>query len=315
MGEALFIRVQSNIIPEGMAVEYIDAKDGAHLRLASWLHPKPKGVFLIHPGWAEFIEKYVEVAKDLHGRGFSVFILDPRGQGYSQRYEKEDERGLIRHFNQFQDDLETAYQLIKERSVGPRFVLAHSMGGLITLEWLARGGGDDLKGVVVVAPLTRLFGAPIKRVLVHAVTRIFMVLGLGKRHLSAAPEHSMNFETTVLTQDRQRHERFQELQTKAPDAMAGSPRFCWLYAAMGGMRRVNRPKALGAIKGPVLLVSNEWDETVDPKSHRKIASMYPDIFDYVPIEGARHEVLMEKDEYRDQFWSAFDRYIAERLSG
>ncbi len=314
MDKAPLIRVPANPIPDGFDTQYIDARDGARLRLASWRHPSPKAAILVHPGWSEFIEKYVEVAKDLHARGFSVFILDPRGQGYSQRYEKGDNRGLIRNFVQFQDDLEVAYQTMRANHEGPYFVMAHSMGGLITLEWLARGDGADATGVTLVAPLTRLFGDPVKRVLVHAVTRLFIVLGLGKRHLSAAPEHSMNFETTTLTQDRQRHDRFQALQTIAPEARAGSPRFSWLYAAMGGMRRVNRQGALARIKAPVLLVSNDWDETVDPKSHRRLAGMYPDLFDFVRVEDARHEVLMEKDEYRDQFWTAFDRYVAGRLS-
>jgi lysophospholipase len=30
------------------------------------------------------------------------------------------------------------------------------------------------------------------------------------------------------------------------------------------------------------------------------------------IPGARHEILMERDEFRDQFWIAFDAFIQGR---
>jgi len=38
----------------------------------------------------------------------------------------------------------------------------------------------------------------------------------------------------------------------------------------------------------------------------------------IVIEGAEHEILMERDAFRDQFWAAFDRFIpgveGERLA-
>ena len=33
---------------------------------------------------------------------------------------------------------------------------------------------------------------------------------------------------------------------------------------------------------------------------------------HLQIPGARHEILMERDEFRDQFWAAFDAFIQGR---
>lgn len=314
MTDAPLIHVPENPIPDGLTVRFVEASDGARLRVAFLPTENARGTVLVHPGWSEFLEKYLEVATDLRARGFNVVINDPRGQGYSQKLMAGDERGLIRDYTVFEDDLETVYREAQSVFGGPYFLLAHSMGGLVSLGWLARGGGADLTGVTLVAPLTRLFASIPQRVIVHAITRAWVAAGQGARHLYAAPEHSMNFETNTLTQDRQRHERFKQLQMTAPDAVAGSPRFAWLNAGMAAMGKINRRGALSEIKKRILLVSAKNDVTVDPTNHARLANAYPDLFDYVPIENARHEVLMEVDELRDQFWTAFDRYVSAQLA-
>jgi lysophospholipase len=34
---------------------------------------------------------------------------------------------------------------------------------------------------------------------------------------------------------------------------------------------------------------------------------------HVRIPGAKHEILMEQDKFRDQFWAAFDAFIPGRV--
>jgi lysophospholipase len=36
---------------------------------------------------------------------------------------------------------------------------------------------------------------------------------------------------------------------------------------------------------------------------------------HVLIDGARHEILMERDVYRAQFWKAFDAFLNEKCPG
>ena len=36
---------------------------------------------------------------------------------------------------------------------------------------------------------------------------------------------------------------------------------------------------------------------------------------YIPLSDAEHEILMERDGIRAQFWAAFDAFVAEQLSG
>ena len=302
--------------PAEAAARFLEASDGARLRVVRYPLPNGharRGTVLIHPGWSEFAEKYVEVASDLHKRGFSVVVLDPRGQGYSQRLAGKDRRGHIDDFTVFVRDLGVVMDHVHETEAGPYVLLAHSMGGLITLEWLAEGHGADLAGVALCAPLTNIFRSPVKAAFVGSVLKTGKLLGRGTAPLPGVQEHSWQFDGNVLTQDAARHERFRQLQLAAPEAVAGLPKFDWLDAALAGMRRIQAKGALAGIEGRVLLVSAERDETVDPHHHAELAAQYPDLFAYLSIPGARHEILMEADEYRDQFFAAFDQYIDERV--
>ena len=57
---------------------------------------------------------------------------------------------------------------------------------------------------------------------------------------------------------------------------------------------------------PLAIVSASGDTVVDPQVHAGLARRIPGA-DHVVVERARHEVLMEADGYRAQFWAAFDR--------
>ena len=304
-------------LPEGASARFIEAPDGARLRVMRYPLPQgtaQRGSVLVLPGWAEFSEKYCEVASDLHARGLDVMVCDPRGQGYSQRLAEGDKRGHITDFRTFLGDLTTCYDLARAEMEGPLFLLAHSMGGLIALEWLAEGEGRDLAGAALSAPFTNLYASPLRTGVVKAVLGLGRLLGRGEKPVPGVTEHSWHFENNVLTQDPGRHERFRQLQLSAPEAVAGLPRFDWLSAALAAHERLRRPGALSGLAFPVLLVSATRDETVDPQDHARLARDYPGTIRLVTVEGARHELLMEADEWRDQFFAAFDQYIDERLS-
>lgn len=303
-------------LPPGASAEFVTAPDGGRIRIVRFPIPSDRvgrGTVLVHPGWSEFAEKYAEVAADLHRRGFGVIVLDPRGQGFSQRLDGDDRRGHIDDFAKFVTDLTTTMDHVRATEAGPYGILAHSMGGLITLQWLAQGRGKDLSAVVLSAPLTNLFRSPFKAAFVKSILTAGKLLGRGTAPLPGVQEHSWAFEGNVLTQDADRHERFRQLQLANPSAVAGLPKFDWLAAALGGMKHVQAPGALKGVNGPILLVSAARDETVDPIHHGDLAAQYPDLFDYKSIPGARHELLMEADEYRDAFFAAFDQYMDDRM--
>jgi len=69
---------------------------------------------------------------------------------------------------------------------------------------------------------------------------------------------------------------------------------------------------LQTVKIPVVIVSAAEDKLVTDIAQRRAAANLPDGH-FISVAGAEHEILMETDDKRDQFWVAFDA-LADRLA-
>lgn len=343
---AALVDLPDNPVPEGGRCGYVTTPDGIRLRYAHWpAGPVPrKGTVTLLQGRAEFIEKYFEVIEDLRGRGFAVVTFDWRGQGGSQRLTRNPKRGHISGFRKFRTDLRT---VLKEVSLatypGPHFALAHSTGALVLLSDTERLR-TMLDRAVLTSPLLGLSSNALPPALQgkgRALLRILSLGILGRPGLKArAPKTSwfidrvafplanllsaiglgrlyvpggngklfVSFEANRQTTDRTRFERFNKVLEEAPELGIGSPTIGWLGAVGRTVLPLRRREAGPNIKLPCLVLAAGDDRIVstpmieDFVSRTKAAA-------YVEIAGAAHELLTERDVYRDQFWAAFDAFV------
>ena len=73
------------------------------------------------------------------------------------------------------------------------------------------------------------------------------------------------------------------------------------------------PGYLERIDLPLLLMSAGEDRLIDISSHGAVVARLKQ-GEHVVIAGAKHEIMMETDPLRAQFWQAFDR-LAARIDG
>ena len=59
---------------------------------------------------------------------------------------------------------------------------------------------------------------------------------------------------------------------------------------------------------PLLIVAAGNDTVVSTRAIEAFSTRVK-ICQYLVIAGAKHEILQERDEIRDQFWAAFDAYV------
>jgi lysophospholipase len=263
-------------------------------------------------GRSEFIEKYFEVARDLQARRLAVATMDWRGQGLSERLLPVREKGHIQDFGVFRADLRRfADEVVRKRLPGPYVLVTHSMGGTPALQLLA-DGDETYCAAVLCAPMTRLFDGLLHRIGVRLVAQAATRIGLSRYAIAGVKEHSMAFEGNILTSDRARHERFRELQSAAPNATIREPTYGWVRAATEAMDDLHRPGRFNKLKTPTLIVSAENDHLVRSSDHQWLARRSR-LIECVTINGALHEILMERDEIRDQFWQAFDRFVLPKI--
>jgi lysophospholipase len=302
-----FIRIKGNPEPPGELYDFSGA-DGAYLRAGLFPAANARGTVVLMAGRSEFIEKYFEVIGDLQARGLNVASMDWRGQGLSDRLLPVREKGHIADFRSFRADLmRFSEEVAMARLAGPYVLLTHSMGGAPALQILG-DGYDKFSCAVLCAPMTRLFDDILKRVAVRVMAATACAFGATRQSVLGTREHSMAFEGNNLTSDPIRHKRFLDLQVAAPNAAIREPTYGWLKAASDAMDDLHRPHRYADLKVPVRIISAGADSVVSHADHFRIAAMSP-LIDVVTVEGALHEIMMEKDAYRAAFWKAFDEFV------
>ena len=109
------------------------SKDGFKLAYKAFIHPKPRAHLVVTQGWTDDTRKYDEFFYDLYHKGVSIYALDWRGQGFSQRFDiGDDSKSYIEDYDQYVDDLESFIDnVVRKKTQEPLIAFGHSMGANI----------------------------------------------------------------------------------------------------------------------------------------------------------------------------------------
>jgi len=272
-----------------------------------------RGVCVLLNGQTEFIEKYFEVIDELRGRGFAVATMDWRGQGGSTRMTEDTRKSFVGDFQEYDQDLDTLMHWIVQPMLahGEKPVaLAHSMGAHNLLRALSRNP-NRFAAAVLSTPMIAISFRGQQEFLVRAVTA-FQVWR-GRRDdwvwgMEARDPHRVNFSSQLVTSDPQRFERTQMLLREQPDLRLAGATWSWLAAALSSMGWLREPGRPEAITTPLLVVGAGKDRICQTPQTKAFAARLP-AGAYLAIPGAEHELMMERNAIRAQFWAAFDGFI------
>ncbi len=300
-----------NPAPPGGIVSSVRTTDGVALRAARWVPvTATRGTVVILCGRAEFIEKYFETIAHLLQRGFAVATMDWRGQGGSQRLLKNARKGHIDDFSLFERDLAALVDDVLGPSCPqPWFGLCHSMGGAVLLA-SAHAGRCPFERLVVTSPMIGLYGLRYPKS-AAALALILDSLGLGGTFALGGGANSISaqpFAGNILTSDPARYARMVATVQVAPDLAIGWPTVSWVHAAFRLMRRFEDPEYARRIETPLLIVASGADQVTDTRATERFAARLR-TGRLIVVSGAQHEIMMERDALRDQFWVAFDQFI------
>jgi lysophospholipase len=113
-----------------------------------------------------------------------------------------------------------------------------------------------------------------------------------------------------LTQDQRRWNRDSGVLEKAPQLGSGGPTYGWLSAALKSIATVRGMKSAKGLRCPVLIVAAGLDSVVDNDAIRRFSERVAGV-SIITIREAMHEILLEKDEIRQQFLAAFDVFVTD----
>jgi lysophospholipase len=300
-----------NPAPPGAIEEDVQTADGVRLRTVRWKpRGEARGAVAIFGGRGEFVEKYFEVANDLLRRGFAVAALDWRGQGGSDRLLRNARKGHVDDFSLFERDLDAfVAKVLEPHCPRPWFGLGHSMGAAVLL-LLDEGGRCPFERLVLTSPMIAVKGVDHRGPTRYLVGTLD-ALGLGGAFAprSGAETYWLRpFEGNVFTTDAARFARIAALTRTAPHLFLGGPTIGWTHAAFRAMNRFDDPNFPRRANTPILIVASGADQVTDTAAAERFAARLRG-GRIIVIEGAEHEIMIERDALRDQFWAAFDAFV------
>ena len=302
----------ANPVPATARAGWVETPDGVRLRTVRFepaIRPT-LGTVLLLTGRAEACEKYFETVEDLRARGFGVVVFDWRGQGKSDRLLRDRAKGHVDTFDDYVVDLETVIRdVLLPDCKAPFHMIAHSMGALVALIAGPRVT-NRMKRMVCLAPLLRFGPAmPLSQGLLSAVAGTLTFLGLGSLNLTGNRSvEQPDFLGNRLSGDPKRYARTRELIAADHDLGLAGPTVAWTHAACRAMERARDPALMAAHTVPTLFVSAGADSVVDSRAidayaHALRAGAHLD------VPGAKHELLQERDRYRDPLLAAIAAFV------
>jgi alpha-beta hydrolase superfamily lysophospholipase len=255
----------------------VAAADGVPLFVQHWPAEAPRAVLLVVHGLGEHGGRYAALARDLVGRGISVFAMDLRGHGRSG-----GPRAYARRFEVLVDDVERVRLFVVARSAGlPVFLLGHSLGGLICIRHL-QAHPEAFRGAVLSAPL---LGVAVKAarwkvaasgVLSRVVPWLPISNEIRPEELSSDPAYIRSYREDPL------------VHTKI------TPR---LYTEL--MAHIGRAaEDAGRLPHPLFFIAPTADTVVDAEAVRRFVEGLAGDVTYRRYEGFRHESLNERERDR-----------------
>nr|WP_246220345.1 alpha/beta hydrolase [Parvibaculum indicum] len=318
MAAAPLIEIEGFTAPGGAEACWLEATDGARLRAVTWTPEAAhiencRGTVFLFGGRTEFAEKYFEVIGELIARGFAVATMDWRGQGLSARMLDDPRKGHIDDFATFDRDLGLFMAEIAPAFPKPWIAMSHSMGGNILLR-ACHDHADWFSGAVFSAPMLGLrLGNAVNAFGAAMLAYGGSALGFVGRYIpgggpAAADEEA--FEDNIVTSDEWHHAVHQALVRADPALGLGAATFGWVRAAIRSIWMTEKEDYLREIRLPVLIAQATKDRLIDGGALEHAAQHIPDA-ELLRVEGAEHEILMERDALRAVFWQAFDRFAAK----
>jgi alpha-beta hydrolase superfamily lysophospholipase len=143
----------------------LEGYGGTELYYQRWVpEDRPKAALAVVHGYGEHSGRYGNVVDWFVPRGYAVYAFDLRGHGRSQ-----GQRGHVDGWAEMRGDVRAFLDFVHQQEPDPPvFLVGHSMGGLIALNYVLHHP-EGLEGVVASGPLVSQLPLPSALILIAKI--------------------------------------------------------------------------------------------------------------------------------------------------
>ena len=297
-------KIKNNVIYED---GYIMGKEDVKIYYRAYTTGESKGNIVISHGFCESSEKYKEIIKVFNKEGFSVYIMDHRGHGKSERLGIDNSQINVEKFDYYVEDLKTFLDSVVVPNTDDEkiFLFAHSMGGAIGALFLEKYTNYFDKAILN-CPMMEIDTGKYPRIVSKVISNIMCLIGQGNRYiLGHGPFKGKENLNESGTSSHKRYSTYFKRQLENKDLQTSGGSFKWLKESFKATKTLLKEENASKVIIPVLLFQAGKDTFVRPGGQNKFAK-YAKNCKLVLREDAKHEIYIEKDEI-------FNFYIEEVL--
>jgi len=262
-----------------------------------------QNAIVISQGRNESTLKYKEVAYDLNRQGYDLYLIDHRGQGFSERLGGDNQRGHIEQFQDYVEDFNHyVLSLDLHKKYQQSYLLSHSMGGTISALYLEQYP-HPFRASVFFSPMfsINLGGIPesIAKIMTYSSAEICSWFSDSACYIfGGSGFHQKSFIANDLTSSKVRFNSSLNTFGQHPETQLGSPTMRWVAESINATQQARENAAL--ITVPLLVIQAGGDTVVTAEGQNEFKRNIKEheASRFIKISGAKHEILLEADQYR-----------------
>ena len=263
--------------------------NGITILLRNWLIDNPKATILLVHGYGEHSGRYEETASKLNAAGYSVYSYDRRGEGQSDGL-----KGHVQSINNHVADLIEIKMRVDVK--GKFFLMAHSLGGLVSMTYLLDHKPTDIDGVVLSSPFIKIDDgtAPLLQKLAGIIAAIFPKLP------------TIGLDVNLISRDPKEVEKY----VKDPLVYHGKTNAKTGYEMIKAIKHVQ--SKFSEFELPFIILHGSEDKLADPQGSKWLYERSASKDKKLTIlEGLYHETMREPE--KEQFFDGVLDWLRQRV--
>ncbi len=251
---------------------YFCGFDGKELYYEYFQVQESRGAIVLVHGLSEFTGKYHEFAWYLLNQGYDVFLYDQRCHGKSCRLTNRLDMIHVDAFSHYQKDLDCFInRIVRKATDKPLYLFGHSMGGAVSVQYLAKHP-EVFQKAVLSAPMIEPLTGNVSPAVARWGLGAYLLIGAGKKKFWGSDEFDPEYPFS-RSQDRS-FARFQwNMKTRLADK-----RLCttpitigWIQRSVSLRRKLTSKHFLKKIQTPIRMLCAEVDRVVSGEAQAEFA--------------------------------------------